>query len=216
MKNKIQIFFSLIILVSLSSCSLFVENDTTGNVSYVSIKPVVTLLGDPIMSIKVGDTYVDAGVEAYAGDTVLYAEIISGAVDDQKEGFYVVTYEATNGFGWKTTTYRTVLVHDGTPYQEDIGGTYKKGFNFETTVSKYSILGYWKMENVFQEEGVEFPIVFADMGDGVNYNIVPDEHPTKGSYSGVGVRTGNVIKFTLTTVDGDGVTTVKNFDWTKQ
>lgn len=216
MKNKITIFLSLIILISISSCQYYKDIDTTGNVSYVSTKPVITLLGDPIMSLQAGSNYVDAGVEAYATeDTVLNAEIVSGEVDANTVGFYVVTYKATNGFNWSSYAYRSVLVHDGTPYALDIAGSYRIGFNFFADIQKYSIDGYWEMTNVFAEEGVTLSIIFADMGDGVNYTLVPGEHETKGKYSGTAVKSGNKMIFTITFVGFDGSTTVKNFEWTK-
>ncbi|MBN2662234.1 MAG: DUF5011 domain-containing protein [Bacteroidales bacterium] len=216
MKNKITIFLSLIILISLSSCQFYTDIDTTGDVSYVSTKPVITLLGEPIMSLQVGDNYVDAGVEAFATeDTILNAEIVSGIVDANTEGFYVVTYKATNGFNWSTYAYRSVLVHDGTPYTLDIAGTYRIGFQFYSDVQKYSIDGYWEMTNVFAEEGVTLSIVFADMGDGVNYTLVPGEHITKGQYYGTAVKSGNKLIFTMTFLGLNGSTTVKNFEWTK-
>jgi len=215
MKNKISIIITFILLVSLTSCDMFINKDTTGNVSYVSTKPTITLLGDPIMELTVGDSYSDPGVQAFSTpDSLIDAEIVSGVVDANTEGFYVVTYKAANGFNWASYEYRAVLVHDGSPYSGEIAGTFRIGFKFYSEISKHSIDGYWQMDNVFAEEGVDFPIVFADMGDGINYTVVPGEHISKGNYSGVGVKITGGIKFTLTLLDADGNTTIKNFEWT--
>jgi hypothetical protein len=214
MKNS-YIFLILISFVLLTnSCSLFFDRDTTGEISSLSIKPVVTLLGDQILSLPVGGTYTEQGIEAYVGDSLVEYTIVSGNVDANQKGFYVVTYSAENQYGWETLAYRAVLVYSGEPYGTDIAGNYKKGFAYYSVISKYPVDGYWQIDNVWQEGDVVFPIVFADNGDDT-YSIVPGEHPVKGKYSGFGVKTENNIKFTLIVVSPDGVETTKEFPWEK-
>lgn len=212
--KKITLFI-FISAIFLNSCSLFFNEDTTDNVSYISSKPVVELLGEAIISMQKGETYVEEGISAFAADTVLDYEIVSGEVDPNSIGFYIVTYKAQNGFGWSTLAYRAVLVHDGDPYQQpEIEGNYKKGFFFDASITKYSKLGYWSMSNVWWEEGVEFPIIFAERKDS-SLAVVPGEHLTKGRYTGVGEFTGDSIKFTLTIVPPSGDVNIKNFGWKK-
>ncbi|MCD4792471.1 MAG: DUF5011 domain-containing protein [Bacteroidales bacterium] len=199
---------------SLSSCNLFFDNDTTAELSETSTKPTITLLGEPIISIKQGDSYNDAGVEAYVGNSLVDYTIVSGSVDVSQEGFYVVTYRAENQYGWDTYAYRTVLVYSGSPYGDDIAGEYKLSFEFREDISKHDVQGFWQMTNVYQEKGVEFPIVFADMGDNT-YGIVPGEHITKGRYSGNAVKSGNIITFYLDIIGTDGTLISKEFSWTK-
>lgn len=167
------------------------------------------------MSLKVGSTYTEQGVEAYAGDTLLDYEIVSGAVDPNTKGFYVVTYKTTNGFGWSSYAYRAVLVHDGTPYEGDISGTYKKGFFYSSTIQKYSVNGYYQMDNVWQQEGTVIPIIFADLGDGINFGIVPQDTEL-GFITGTAKRNGSKITFYIHLVTPDNTTYDKSFDWTKQ
>ena len=193
---------------------MFIDKDTTGNVSKISYKPVMTLKGDPIISMKVGSTYTEEGVDAYAGDTLLSYEIVSGEVDPNTAGFYVVTYKATNGFGWSSYAYRAVLVHDGTPYEGDISGNYKKGFFYNTTIQKYSVDGYYKIDNVWQQQGVTIPVIFADMGDGINFGIVPGECDL-GFYSGTATLNGAVLTFHIHLATTDGQSLDYEFDWTK-
>lgn len=215
MKNKILIITAIVTLgFIIQSCNLVIDKDTTSNISFTSIKPVMELLGEPIIEMTVGGTYVEAGVSAMAGDTVLDYTILEGAVDPGTLGYYVVVYEAVNGFGWASKAYRAVLVHDGTPYGDDITGAYKLSFLFNTNIKKHSINGYWEIENVFQQDGVVFPIVFADKGDGT-YGVVPGEHPTKGFYTGTVVKNGTQLVFTMKMVSPSGIKTTKTFTWTK-
>lgn len=213
MKNKLNIIIAFLLVGIFTSCNVIVNHDTTGNISMVSTKPVMTLLGEPIMSLKNGETYNESGVDAVAGDTILDWEIVSGNVDVNQDGFYVVTYEAKNGFGWASQVYRAVLVHDGTPYSTDIAGLCEVGFLFDSYITKHQKNGYWKIDNVWAEEGVVFPVVFADYGNGVNYGVVPGEHETKGRYTGIAVKSGNVLKFTLNLVSPQGTETTKDFEW---
>lgn len=222
MKKRIIIFLSAIILFA-TGCELFVDIDTTDNVSYVSTKPVITLLGDPIISFEVGGNYVEEGVEAYAEDTLLDYEIVSGEVDPNTEGYYVVTYRAVNGFGWESFAYRAVLVHDGTPYEGDISGIYKPNLASPNSmeVSKHSVNGYYDVEAFWFEasEFVDFPIIIADKGDGVHFGIVPSESEDKGrvfgevvlgSYGGIPTLT-----FYVEIITPGGATRDKEFIWYK-
>ncbi len=217
MKNrivKIILVPAMLALITLQACELIIDKDTTNNISIVSTKPVVTLLGEPVMEMTIGGTYVEQGIMAMAGDTVLDYTILEGVVDPQTADFYAVTYQASNGFGWATKAYRAVLVHDGEPYDVDITGNYKKGFAYKTSIEKAQINGYWMIKNVYQEIGTEVPIWFADKGDGT-YGIVPDIHSTKGFYTGTAVRVGTKITFTIMFTSTDGEVIQKKFDWSK-
>jgi len=215
MKMKYFIIIVIFAAVSFSSCNLIIDKDTTAEISKVSIKPVMKLKGDAIMSLPVGSTYNEEGVDAFVGDSAVNYVIVSGNVNPNQPGFYVVTYKAENQYGWVSYAYRAVLIYSGSPYGEDIAGHYKKGFLFDSDVSKYNINGYWQMTNVWSEEGVDFPIIFADKGDGT-YGIVPGDHPEKGRYGGTAVKNGNKLKFYIHLTSPDGIETNQTFDWTKQ
>jgi len=194
---------------------MFMEKDTTANVSTVTYKPVLTLNGDQIMSLPVGGTYEEKGVDAVAGDSTLAYEIVSGEVDPNTPGFYIVTYKATNSYGWSTYAYRAVLVYEGEPYKRDISGEYM--FNNiidHQNVTKYSVPGYWQIGNAWGAEGVSFPVIFADTGDGVHFGIVPDEHEAKGRYSGTAVY--STSQWTLTfSIKLESLDEPNNFKWYK-
>lgn len=210
--KKIYLITLVIIFFVFNSCNLIIDVDTTNEISEVSIKPVVTLLGEPVISLPVGGTYTEEGIEAYVGDSLVDYVIVSGNVNVNQEGFYVVTYLAENQFGWATYAYRAVLVYQGSAYGNDIAGNYRVGFFFYSDISKHSVNGYWEMDNVWAEDGVDLPIIFADNGDNT-YGIVPGEHPSKGRYSGTAVKTALGIDFVLTVISPDGILTDKTFEW---
>lgn len=233
MKKHFFIILIPLALIFMAGCNLVWDVDTTADISYVSTKPVMTLLGDPIISMQKGGSYTEAGVEAKVGDTILEQtsnmpgwEIIAGNVDPSAEDFYVVTYYAENGYGWGSYAYRAVLVHDGDPYGEDISGEYKvgnyspitQGYQFETSVSKYAVgentnSGYWQIDNVWIEEGVNMPIVFADKGDGT-YGVVPSEHETKGRVFGTAFfNEDGEFEFNLEIHGKTGIVLNKDFKW---
>jgi hypothetical protein len=86
---------------------------TTRTVRVVdTTKPVITLNGQGTISLKVGDTYAEAGATAadnYDGD--LTARIsISGAVNTGKAGLYTLTYSVTDSSGNISTARRTATV----------------------------------------------------------------------------------------------------------
>ncbi len=216
----------LLLPMFLGSCSLFIDKDTTDHVSMISYKPEIKLLGDPIVSFKLGSSYTDPGVEAYAGDTALEVVTVtadedpnaidSNAFDPSKAGLYVITYKAVNGFGWASYAYRAVLVYDSSPYSGDISGNYRYSFLYHSIISKYSVEGYYQMDNVYPQEDVTFPIIFADAGDGTNYTIVPGYNEEFGYYRGTAEKSGNNITFYLTLKTKDGDVLHKDITWTKE
>jgi hypothetical protein len=83
-----------------------------------AIAPVITLLGDPTISLVIGDTYTDAGVTAsdnVDGD-ITSKVIIVNPVDVSTAGTYIVTYDVADTAGNKAVEVtRTVVVTDPTP-----------------------------------------------------------------------------------------------------
>ncbi len=75
-----------------------------------TIVPVVTLNGDTTVHIDEGDSYEDAG--ATAEDNLLGAmtPIMSGSVDTNVPGTYIITWTATDTAGNAGTAERTVVV----------------------------------------------------------------------------------------------------------
>ena len=70
------------------------------------------------------------------------------------------------------------------------------------------------MENVWAQEGIEFPIVFAEDNDG-SLGVAPGVHEIFGRYLGTGEFTQDSIKFHLIITSFDGSEYTKNFAWKK-
>jgi hypothetical protein len=96
--------------------------DTNGNVATTVTRtvnvvdttvPVITLLGDEVVTIEVGTTYTDAGATAldnYDGDLTT-SIVVTGSVDTSTVGTYTLSYDVTDTNGnVATTVTRTVNV----------------------------------------------------------------------------------------------------------
>jgi len=231
MKKIFYIFVLLFVvsLISFNSCNMVWDMDTTDSISSVSTKPVIEVLGEPIISIEKGQTYVDAGIKVEAGDNTFGSGIEEGAeVNANEIGYYVVAYWATNQYDWTSYAYRAVLVHDGIPYGDDISGDYKVGnynpntggYQFQTQIRKYTGIeeeGYWEIDNVWIEDNVNIPLVFADKGDG-NYGVVPVEDDSKGILFGTAkiINDDGDIEFNLQVHGKSGTILNKNFVWERR
>jgi hypothetical protein len=86
--------------------------------------PVLTLLGSPTVSLRVGDAYADAGalaVDNIDGD-VTGRIVTVNPVDTSRAGTYVVTYRVADSAGNSASTGRTVIVN-ARPARHDGGGS---------------------------------------------------------------------------------------------
>ena len=109
--------YSVTYNVSDASGNSATEVTRTVNVVDTSI-PVITLIGEAIVTIEVGTTYADGGATAtdnYDDDTVLTSNITTDVsdVDVQTVGSYSVTYNVSDVAGNAATEVtRTVIVED--------------------------------------------------------------------------------------------------------
>jgi alpha-tubulin suppressor-like RCC1 family protein len=92
--------------------------------------PVLTLLGDPVMSVPYGAAFVDPGAtatDAYYGD-VSPLIVVTGTVDTSKPGKYTLRYNVTDPSGnaaaevTRTVTVAAPEVPDGSDESEDTAG----------------------------------------------------------------------------------------------
>jgi len=219
--SLIIIILSAIFLQSCQLKELFWDVNTTDNISSVSVKPLMQLVGEPIISLPVGGTYVEEGVlssQVQLGDNDLKdsTKIVAGNVDVNQAGFYSVKYRAVNDFGWSSTVFRAVLVYSGNPDNyDDITHSFKQGVGVSVfgtmDVTKNSIKGYWNFTNIYLYDKI-LPAVVADLGDGINYKIVPGYSSTYGFYQGYIIRelktdgvTTKKLKMTIYFVGDDGI-----------
>jgi hypothetical protein len=126
MKNKLKYItsaFLLILSFGFSSCE---KDDDTENVSTVTTYPIVTLKGDEFVSIPVGGTFNDPGVNATIGGAAVEPVKGGDAIDPSKPGVYIVTYTATNPEGFSTIAKRYVGVIAPDAAALDLSGNYKR------------------------------------------------------------------------------------------
>ena len=75
--------------------------------------PVITITGDNPVTLKVGDSYIDAGATAVDDvDGEVSVTTVSNDVDTTQVGTYYVTYEAIDAAGNKATATREVKVSE--------------------------------------------------------------------------------------------------------
>jgi len=82
----------------------------TQNIS--STSPVITLNGNSLINLNVGDTYVEEGATVTDDVDTELAIIISGFVDTALVGNYDISYSATDSSSNTTTITRTVVVNE--------------------------------------------------------------------------------------------------------
>ena len=91
--------------------------------------PIITLIGEAIVTVNIYSTYTDAGATAQDNeDGNLTSSIITtGGVNEGVEGEYVITYTVSDSSGNTATTSRQVIVEDdGNPvYLAENGVTIK-------------------------------------------------------------------------------------------
>ncbi len=83
-----------------------------------TIPPVITLKGDANITLKVGDTYTEAGATAVDDRDGNVSVDVSGSVDTSKVGTYTLTYTAkdkANNTSQKSRVVHVVLPTDTTP-----------------------------------------------------------------------------------------------------
>ncbi|HLP52899.1 MAG TPA: immunoglobulin-like domain-containing protein [Chitinophagales bacterium] len=145
-RNKIELalVFATVILLMVTGCK---KEDTPSKVMTVS-RPVITLNGPAIVSLNVGESYVDQGATYL--DT-LYGDngniTTTTQVNTSEEGFVIVRYSAFNKYGFEGTATRLVAV---TTISDalDISGLYARTSNgAEANVTKLG-RGVFQTDNV--------------------------------------------------------------------
>lgn len=107
----------------LASC----DKDTEGH-STISTIPELTVLGDPIVSLRMGSTYVDQGCTASCdGKDISNSITMRSTINPIVPGFYKVIYTARNADGAAGTATRTVMVCDPNNFASPYFGESKYG-----------------------------------------------------------------------------------------
>lgn len=142
MKN---IFRNSVILAVAALLMVSCDKDSEG-LSTISTIPELTILGDPIVSLRLGGTYVDQGCTATCdGEDISSTITMRSTINPIVPGFYKVIYTARNSNGAAGTAIRTVMVCDPNNFASPYFGE-----------SQYGSRHYYNA-----------PIVISDLGDGL-------------------------------------------------
>lgn len=130
---KISILALILSIVLINGCK---KEDTPSKTVKVS-HPTININGDPVVILHVGDTYTDPGATYYDS---LYGDhgslTTTTEVNTSAEGFFIVTYSATNQYGFDGSGTRLVAVTNISDAL-DVSGDYARTSNgAPATVSK--------------------------------------------------------------------------------
>jgi len=107
MKRIHYIFIAALLFINYS-CE---RNLTSEGVSKITNYVVMTVVGEPFMSVAKGSAFTDPGVTAMEGDVVATVTT-TGAVDANAPGVYTLKYTAVNKEGYSVSESRIVCVYD--------------------------------------------------------------------------------------------------------
>lgn len=104
------------------------ENEDTEGVSKVTNYPTITINGESLEVLFLGDTYTEKGAISMAGSEIL-ATTTSGQVNTNAIGVYKITYSAKNSDGFSASKKRTIIVMSKSPSAIDLSGTFFRSGN---------------------------------------------------------------------------------------
>jgi hypothetical protein len=100
----------------------------TEDCSTISTIPELTVLGDPIVSLRLGGSYTDQGCKAECdGQDISNTITMRSTINPIVPGFYKVIYTARNADGAAGTATRTVMVCDPNNFASPYFGESKFG-----------------------------------------------------------------------------------------
>ena len=130
-----------------TACTKDTEHVFTRTVT--PIYPVITLKGDPVVSTGIGTgAYTDPGATAFdsiANSTTTLTPT-SNNVDLTQVGFYAVSYDAKNTYGYRASATRLILVTQDDP-ADDISGTYARTSNGQVVHVEKKGTGLFTVDN---------------------------------------------------------------------
>ena len=119
MKNLIII---ILVLFSTIGCKKDLDSENISKVTYFAD---LKMSGDGIQSYLVGTPYTDAGVKAYENNVEIPV-VITGTVDVNTPGAYVLIYTATNKDGYSSSLNRIIGIYTSDILDDDFTGSYQR------------------------------------------------------------------------------------------
>jgi hypothetical protein len=195
--KAIKYLFILAASVTLFSCAKDEVKITDTQVGHSRITnfAVLTMEGDPYISIVTGGSFTDPGVTAKEGADDLQVQT-TGTVDAATPGVYDITYSATNKDGFSASVTRTVAVlPEAEQAGVDISGSYVYATNaaYKASIKKLAP-GFYISDNVWGPNLIPSYILTSD---GATLTLPLKALSGYGDVQGTG------------TLDGDGNLTLK-------
>ncbi|HVY73422.1 MAG TPA: DUF5011 domain-containing protein [Puia sp.] len=216
MKYKIAVLFPVFAFILLSACNKYTVHNTDDQVgiSKVTHYVVLTVKGDPFVSIVAGEDYVDSGATALEnGEPVDYT--VSGSVDNSTPGIYTITYTAVNKDGYSSSTHRNVAV---LPEAEqpgiDLSGTYANVGTAALTANISKVApGVYYTDNCWGGGSLAIVQAYFFCTDGVNVTFPYQQFSGYGHLDGAGTYNAGLLSWTVTLED---LGVVGDKKWQKQ
>lgn len=115
-----KILYSLFVCLVFASC-----DENTQDTSKITYFVDFEMIGDQIITLPKGDTYVEPGVIAMEGENDISNTIETiGTVDSSTLGLYEIEYKAVNVDGFASSIIRKVIVYEGDFSDIDLTGSY--------------------------------------------------------------------------------------------
>lgn len=184
-----------------------------------TMAPTVTLIGDAVVTLEIGNEYIEAG--ATAQDTVdgNIEVVITGNVDTQTIGAYTVNYTATDTSGNTASISRAVQVQDNTT--TDMINVLSEGTSNERWDGGLNAfdeaIGFSECNN---DGGAACPSInWQTVDDNERGTVLEVQHSENGLLAGFFVKSSTPINmnsfrqgallFDLKTLSGEGIYTMK-------
>ena len=215
MKKFIPLFCSLlaVLFVACNKDEIHNTEDQVG-ISRVVQFAVLQMSGSEYMSVVKGSTFTDPGVKAFEGSNEIPVTV-TGSVNTNETGLYILTYSATNTDGFSATTTRTVVVIASNELPDvDLSGKYDYvgSSTYTSTVTKVAE-GTYTTDNAWNGVTI-IPLVFVSL-DGATISI-PDQSTAYGAASGTGTYNGGTGKLVYTiSIPSQGLNNI-NRNWQRQ
>jgi len=182
--KRIHYSFIAVLLFITYSCE---RNLTSEGVSKTTTYVVMTVTGDPFMSIAKGTPFTDPGVTAMEGD-VSATVTTTGTVDSNTPGVYTLDYTAVNKEGYSVSESRIVCVYDPSAAANNFEGSYARSTNQSIAVWTKIAPGMYSVFNPGGAPGTNLTIhAFNATG---NVIIVPTQKSSDGSITSCKNATG--------------------------
>ena len=214
MKKFISLFFLVTIIFVACNKDDIHNTDEQVGISKVTHFPTFQVSGSKYVAVVQGSAYTEPGVKAFEGGTEIPVTI-TGTVNTNQPGLYIITYSATNKDNFSATVTRNVIVisaHESPGV--DLSGKYDYvgSSTYTSTVTKVAE-GTYTTDNAWSGLTV-IPILFVSL-NGTTISI-PSQSTAFGTAFGTGTYTLATKRLVYTiSIPSQGISN-SNRTWQRQ